>query len=413
MGNFIDGITNLYEKLANRRNAANNNAVTSQRLGWEQMRAIYKTGLGSKIIRLKAGHALKNTLQFDSKDDEIFYRNKLEKHVKNATKYMIGFGRSIIVLHEPGADLSTRFTGTQDPEAMRYHVFPGDMVSVSSVNLDLSSPDYFRPTSYHVRGVSLHPSRVIDFKYVEPTEMEAPQYFYGGISEFEMIYTQIISDGIVERATPSILEKNATLFYKVMGLKEAIMQGREDDMVTYFTALENGRSIYGAALVDAEDEVEVVNQVLTNLSEADQITLRRLAMVTGIPLSILVGEAVKGLNGTGESELKTFQDMIEALQSDYLLDPVNLLMHRLGQGRVEFKENQGETPLARATYEKTVLENAVYLHSMGEDYRAYLNDKDIIQKDEFDLMFPEEREETDVDTSLSLEQLMPGLGNEA
>jgi hypothetical protein len=315
---------------------------------------------------------------------------------------MLAFGRGIIVIHEPGANLAEPFRGTNDPDKLRYHVFSGDMVSVSSVNLDLSSPDYYRPTSYHVRGVSLHPSRVIDFKYVEPSEMDAPNYFWGGVSEFELVYPQIVADGIVERAVPSILEKCATLFYKIKGFKELMMSGKESELIDYVTTAENGRSIYGAGIVDIEDDVTVVTQALTNLAESEQITLRRLAMVTGIPLSILVGESVKGLNATGESELKTFQDMIESLQSDYLLDPINILMTRLGQGVVGFKENQGETPLSRVTFEKSALENAMMLQALGEDYSTYLLDKDITKKDEYREMFPEEEE---IDTSMSLQEL--------
>ena len=51
---FADGITSLTNKLANRRNAQSSNRMTSSRVDWDELRAIYKTGVGSKIIRIKS-----------------------------------------------------------------------------------------------------------------------------------------------------------------------------------------------------------------------------------------------------------------------------------------------------------------------------------------------------------------------
>lgn len=394
MGTFADSITNLYNSLINRRSAVRNNTVTVSRLDDETLKAIYRTGLGSKIIRLKAGHALKDTLQFESNDDQRFYNARLAKSVKRAAKFMIAFGRGLIVLHEPGADLTRPMRETIDPGRLRLRVFSGDMINVPAVSVDLNDADYLKPKAFHVRGIPIHHTRCIDFKYVEPTELDAGEYRYGGISEFELIYQQIINDGIVERASPAILEKNSSLFYRVAGFKELMMQGKEADMVKYFGKLEDMRCIYGAGLLDLEDEVTALDQTLTNLSQVDQITLRRLAMVTGIPMALLIGENVKGLNSTGDNERQAFQDMIESLQSDYLLEPVNELMRKTDQGVVEFKENQGETPTARVTYEKTAIENAHRLWEMGEDYQAYLKDKDVIKADDFASMFelPDESE---------------------
>ena len=140
---------------------------------------------------------------------------------------------------------------------------------------------------------------MIDFTYVEPVEREAAIYRYGGISEFELIYAQLVNDAIIERAAPAIVEKNSTMFYRVKGFKQAIQDSKEQSMVDYFSKLETARSIYGAGILDLEDDVKTVDQTLANLHEVDQIALKRLAMVTGIPLMMFGGEQPKGLNATG------------------------------------------------------------------------------------------------------------------
>lgn len=393
---FLDSITSVYNELANRRNATNTNVVTSQHLDYREMREIYKTGLGSKIIRLKVGHALKKTLQFTSKEDEEFYNRRLRKVVKRAARWMAAYGRGIVVIQEPGADLSEPLRDI-DPMTVRLRVFSGDMVNPYEVSMSLDDEMYMKPKYYSVRGFSIHHSRVVDFTYVEPDEMDAPRYRYGGISEFELIRAQIVNDGVVERALAGIIEKNSSLFYKVKGFKEAMDEGRHQPMVEYFKLLEDRRSIYGAALLDAEDEASILAQTLPNLSEADIITLRRIAMVTGIPMPYLIGENVKGLNASGENERQAMQDMIEAFEEDYLLDPINLLMSKLGQGEVSFKENQGDTPLTRVEYESKVLANAAQLSTLGEDYRSYLTGKGIVAKDEFDQVFGDIDDDDELD----------------
>lgn len=390
---FKDGITNLNNMLANRRNAQNANRMSGSRVDWAELRAIYRTGLGSKIIRLKTGIALNDTLQFSSSEDEAFYKEKLEQHVKNAAKYQLAFGRALFVIHEPGADLSLPLGAINDWSRVQYHVFSGDMVFVQSVNLNLNSPNYFRPERFSVRGFTIHPSRVVDFKYIEPVEFDAPDYFYGGISEFEIIRDEMIADGVVQRAVPAILEKSSTLFYKVEGFKQLLQDKREGEALAYLSSLEDARSIYGAGVADKDDEIEVHTQALANLAESDMITLRRLAMVTGLPLSWLVGEAARGLNSTGEGERQVLKHTIESYQSDYLLANINRMMALHGRGAVEFKDGLLETDLDRMDMQTKAIENALKLWQMGEDQNRYLLDHDVIQEDDWDKFWGGKEEE--------------------
>jgi len=161
-------------------------------------------------------------------------------------------------------------------------------------------------------------------------------------------------------------------------------------MVEYFSRMEDIRGIHSAGLIDLEDEVLEISQTIANLAQADQITLRRLAMVTGMSITSLVGENAKGLNSTGENEAKMDQDMIESLQSEYLLEPINHLMRKCDQGIVSFKENQGETAGDRIEYDTKAIDNATKLQLMGEDYKLYLEDKDIIQQDDLAEFFKDE-----------------------
>jgi hypothetical protein len=387
---FLDGLVNVVNQITNRRNVQATNIIRRNKMADDEMRALLVTGLGSKIVRLKIGYALNDTLVFEDDTQKELYNRHLKRAVNRAAKFALAFGRGIIVMNERGETLNTPRTRPVDMTKTRFSVFSGDMVTPLEVSIDLNDARYMKPKFYSVNGYQFHYTRVIDFTYVEPAEQDAALYKYGGVSEFELIRNQIINDGIVERASGAIVEKNATVFHKIKGFKESLAAGQDKELIDYYSILADLRSIHGDGIIDSEDDVISVAQALTNLADVDQITLRRLALVTGIPLTVLVGEAVKGLNASGEKERQTFQDTIENLQFDYLLDPIVDLTSACGMGAVEFAENQGGSALERVEFETKAIANAKALWEMGEDYRRYLRNNELLQKDPFAEMFPDD-----------------------
>ncbi|MCK5606285.1 DUF1073 domain-containing protein, partial [Candidatus Pacearchaeota archaeon] len=215
-------------------------------------------------------------------------------------------------------------------------------------------------------------------------------YQYGGVPEFELIYNQLVNDGVVERASATMIDRNSTLFYKVKGFKNSLQAKQESDILNFFSLTEKARNSMGAGLIDSEDDAFTVDQTLTNLDKVDQISLRRLAMVTSIPLALLVGENVKGLNSTGDTEKQVFNEGIEILQQDYYLDPVNELLLKLGKPPISFSESQNITPIEKIKYEGLALDNAKKMWEIGEDFGTYLEDRGVIEKDNFAEMFSDE-----------------------
>lgn len=395
MAGYFDGIKSLVNDLANLRNGqATNTVEPTNQLSDTTKRALYRTGIGNKIIRIKSGMALKDTLQFDSTADSTYYDKHLAAKVKQATKWLLAFGRGVIVVYMPGDDVSKPLNPNAiDPKRVKLKVFEDELVSPSGVELGLDSERYYKPKAYVIHGQTFHATRVVDFTYIAPPERDAPNYRYGGVSEFELIYAQLLNDGIIERASSTIIEKASTFIYRITGFKDSLRAKKEKELLEYFSKVEETRSIYGAVLLDQEDEATAVQQQLTNLAEVNEMSLRRIAMVTGLSVSRIVGEAVRGLNATGENERQMDQDTIEALQSDYLLAPLNQLFELLKLGPVKFKENQGETPTGKVEYEGKAIENALKLWQMGEDHSKYLEQKGVIEPDDWEAFWAADSED--------------------
>lgn len=376
---IFDGLKSFVNSLTNSRNALNNNViVNNQRLSLPMLRDLNKNGLYRRVVGLKSSHCTKSGFNFDDDASQEFYKT-INHEVINAVNNMVGYGRGVIVLLTPNEPLSEPLKSINN---LKIKSFGGDMVTAVSASFDLADERYMKPDFYVIREKQVHHTRVIDFSYEKPPEIELPLYFYGGISEAELIYPQLIADGVVERAVPSILEKSATLFYKVEGFKKALLAKKEKDIVRHFATLENMRSVYGAGIIDKDDEIQVVNQTLTNLQESDLITLRRIALVTSIPLTILLGEGARGLSNDTETEKQVFNEMIEGLQTKYILKPLGDLMELMGHKRPSIKIGQNISALDKAKFESLILDNASKLYNMGEDHDAYLNENGITNIDE-------------------------------
>lgn len=386
---FSDGVLSLVSSINNSRNSLLTNDIFSFKIGYPQIKEMAKTGIGNKIVSIKAGYALRDSLQFKKESDQEFYKINLASKVFEAFEYAIAYGRGIIIIVEIGEDQSKPLSENFKEKAYKLEVFSGDEVTAYDASPDLMDPYFNKPRFYSVRGFLFHRSRVIDFTYVAPPKIELPQYQYGGISEFQFIRPQMITDGIVERAGASILEKNSSLFYKIVGFKDLLNTGEEEDIIKFFSILERNRSIYGAGMLDSEDDAFTLNQSLTDIDKVDEMSLRRLAMVTNIPLPMLVGENVQGLNSSGTTELATFNWMLADIRERYAYEPIARLCALIGIDAPTFKKTNEMNEKDLAIYEGTLIDNAAKLTAMGEDGAKYLNDKGIVKVSTLSNFFPD------------------------
>ena len=379
-----DGLLDLKNRLSNSRNILNNATIISNKLTYTQLREAYKTGIVNKIIRLKTTPLLDNTIDFKDDVQECFYHNRIETPLKETLRYMLAFGRGVLMIYRDGEDLSKPFYFQKDElQDLQIRAFSGDMVSTLSVDFNINSYMYNKPLLYTVNGFTIHHSRIVDFTYVKPSVYDLPNYNYGGISETELIYNQLINDAIVERATANIIDKSSNFVYSIKDFNQKLATGQDCQARLYFHTLENIRNTSGAIVIDKEDDVKEVNQSLTNLSETDIITIKRIAMVTSIPVSRLTGESPNGLNATGEVETDCYHEMLLTLQREYLLSPLNNLFSLLGFEPIKFKINQWLTPLNKIKFDREVLTNMQLLQSLGEDYQKYGIDYGIIKEKDY------------------------------
>ena len=385
---FADGLQSVTNRLANIREASATNGFVDTRLSEQELKSIYKTGLYSKLLKMRTGAALRpGSLLFSTPAEEEFFETNLAHLVKEAARYQYCFGRGVIALCSKTGDQSMPLEDGTDPAKLRFRVFDDTLISVAEYRRDLLDERYYKPHMYIIRGHNFHWTRIIDFSYLQPIEEELHEYEFGGIPEPELIYRELINDAVVQRASGSITDKISSVFYKLNGFKENLMNKQDNAIVRYFAQLENLRSVYGAGLIDKEDDILTVTQHLTGFKDIDESSLRRVAMVTGVPMPFLMGENVRGLNASGDTERQVYNDNIKSHREDFIIPPINIMFQRIGFGPVKPSEATNLAPDEQANYEGKIIDNALKMAQMGGDFHTYLEDKSIVSVDAYEQMF--------------------------
>ena len=333
---FIDSLISLVNDQANMSNPVYSNRFYSKKLDDRALEEIYKTGLGNKIVRIISQTALKDGLVIEEDQDD-YYREQLAIKILKCSEFMLAYGRGVLVLSNKGDKLEEPLKKTSEKTFVR--AFSGNDITVPQIDRDFDSERFYKPVYYTIWGHAVHYSRVIDFCYIDPVQRELPEYKYGGMSLYQLVRDQLINDAIVERSAANIIQKSSSFFYKIKGLNDAVRGNKTGKIEEKFQEMERNRGIYGATLIDTEEDVLDVAQAVNNLDDLDQISLRRLAMVTGIPVPVLVGENVTGLNSTSEQEMTTFYEMIESFRERYLMSPINELFEKLGWDKPGLKNH--------------------------------------------------------------------------
>lgn len=377
-GHFNDGLTSLNNTLQ-RRSAMSTNAITSTRLQSTDLNAIYKNGIGNRIVTIKSNTALKEGFLFDDETKEDVFNDKVLPAIASAMTYQLAFGRGVIIIIEKNKPLTAPLTKTIDinDSDVWLKTFSAADITATNPDLNLNSITYNQAQNYFARGNPVHISRVIDFTYVEPIDIDKGTYQYGGISEYELIYEQLVNDGVVQRASANILERSSIPYTKKKGYNDLLRDKNETPLLNYFSAMEDTKNILGQMIIDSEDEVGVVTQALTGLSDADNIVTSRISLVTGIPALVLLGKSPSGLGNGKDGELELFYTTISNYFNRYCFADIIELCKKLNIGRVTPKKPKEMSAKEEVDFETIAIDNAMKMRDLGEDYQAYLKSKGI------------------------------------
>lgn len=383
-------------------NASNAYYFRRNRIPYEELNAIYQQSpIARRAVDLVCKYLLKNGFTLDIPDHEglsekviqLWNKIGMDKLISDVTKDALISGHSVLLLKErmsdPTKPLDLKSLKGKEPEFIYI-----DARYITTVpDMDPFSKDFYKPKQYAISGTVVDKSYIIEFSALDVTNYLKPNYKYMGMSIYEPAFRTLISDDLMSKAIPNIVWRSSIVNYKITGFKQALEQGKEDQVLKYISTTEDGKSILGATVIDGEDSAEVLTRDIAGLDGLDQRSIYRLSAAFGIPAVILLGKSPDGQNSTGRADFEAFYNYIEEWQYQWT-PAINKIFTILiacvsGEDNIpfDFKFNKVnmQSPQQKIENDGRVLDNVGKMDQLSIPVSAivrYLSDNGIINEDE-------------------------------
>jgi len=190
---------------------------------------------------------------------------------------------------------------------------------------DPMHPKFGEVETWHLRPLAgnqpapvtaIHESRLIVFPGIRVSRQHLAGSSPGwGDSIFTTLFAPINDFELVYGSAAALIQDFAQAVIKLKDL--ASVAGESPTDVTARLDFMNAmRSVLNAVVIDGDDTFERISTPITGLDAIMDRIANRVAMATGIPVTILMGQAPAGLNATGDADTRAFYDVCDMERED-------------------------------------------------------------------------------------------------
>lgn len=398
-------------QLQQRKDILQNSTFTrTYRLPQEVCENVYMdTWIGKNIVKLPVSRAMRNGLKLELEsnnqtEEKRFWDRwnelKFSELAAEAQSSADIYGSSMILLKDRTQNplMPARDYKTIEPEYVEFPFF--------TVSPKQNNPYAPGMVSFSLLGINVDESFCAPFTGVSTIHRLSPSFKYYGMSVYQSIWTALVNDQTIMTAAANIVYRSSIRHYRLKGLQQQVLAGRQDQALARTAMLDESVGIFGSAVMDSEDDMQVVTQTLAGLAEIDRRSGERLAAATGIPATILLGKSPDGQNSTGQSD----QSNMIAFLLDYqtkMLTPLNRMAAAIiselgikGKWKLTFNSPAVIEKSEKPAHDKIIIENAQQLQAIGlpEDVtRRYMLENGLITQEEHDKIDLSVKEYDDID----------------
>ncbi len=242
----------------------------------------------------------------------------------------------------------------------RWMVDPGLNDLVTDMGPSLGLPKFYRITADApaIPRALIHHSRCIRFEGDRLPYWQRVMENLWGLSVFERLYDRLIAFDSATTGAAQSVYKSYLRTYKIMGMREMIAAGGEAEqiLVRFVDMMRRFQGIEGITLIDGNDDFTAnTPSNMTGIAEALVQFGQQLAGALQIPLVRLFGQSPAGLNASGESDLRTYEDGIAHRQKRQLKRPLGIVLTvQAASAAIKLPDNftWGFAPLRQMTDEQ-------------------------------------------------------------
>lgn len=248
--------------------------------------------------------------------------------------------------------------------------------------------EIFAADPENVKGLDpvalVHASRLIIFPGRNVSDDRRARNGGWGDSIFQACLNSLEHNATAWATLAVLISKASQGVIKVKDLATLATSSDQGAVIARFQLLKMGRSVVKDLVIDAEESYEQTPPNFGNLPEVLYLCMFEVASAVQIPVTRLFGMSPGGMNATGESDARNWEDVVEALQT-HRLEP------RLRQ-LIEFVFMAKDGPTTGTPPESyeiaweplrqmTALEQATLRKTVAETDQIYI-DKEVLSPEE-------------------------------
>lgn len=209
-----------------------------------------------------------------------------------------------------------------------FYIAPGRYSCYSPID-----KDYFVPQTWLINGREIHASRFLYFAEDKPPTLLLPSYNFFGVPLAQTVIDSVIGFEESSKSAARMLSKYACTVFKT-DMNEVLSGGSGNEIQKRIAYFAQNRDNDGIMTVDKESEdIVLSNHTLGGVTDIVRQQMEIVAAMFGEPAVKLWGISPGGFNATGESDMRSHYDHINAVQERIIRDPLEYLIKLLQLNR--------------------------------------------------------------------------------
>jgi len=308
-------------------------------------------GLAKRIINVKVEDMTREGFRIEGDTDDLINKRlselKARNNINSALRWSSLYGGSVIVLGlNDGKNLNEELQEDNIKNIDFMKVYDRYYTSVSQYYSDPEHPKFGEPELYQITpkqgGIifEVHESRILRFEGSDIPQ-EIKNMFDGwGMSDLQGVTDRIRGLSTSYDNIERIIDEFILGTLRINNLQDLIAGGQEKLIRKRLDLIDMSRHILNTTLLDNEEGFERNSATVTGLDAILTKLELSLTGIIGIPITRFFGQSPKGLNATGESDVRQYYDSIGALQEERLKYPLERLIYLIMKEKEGYFKNK-------------------------------------------------------------------------
>lgn len=377
-----DGLINFVSSIGTAKDKTAWNRYVYRALSKDELEAIYfEDWIGRKAVDLVPEDMTREWRSWTTEDAEAIYEEEqrldVRAKVAQALKWERLYGGAAILIGTGDANPSEPLDVSRIARGgLQYlHVFNRhELRADPEWETDLASPHYGAPRWYspvlqrspQTQELRIHRSRFVIFDGLDAPRQWREANDGWGLPVYQHLRQAIINAAATNANVAALIEEAKLDIIKVPDLDQRLADPEsERRVVQRFLLATQLKSTINTLLLGTGEEFERKQTAFAGLTDVMKMQLQIVSGALDMPVTRFLGQSPQGLAASGDTELRTYYDMIRAKQATDLssaLAPLDEAIVRSAIGTYpegtayEWSELWTPTPEERAKIEKAAAE---------------------------------------------------------